>query len=49
MLIRFMRAVVVCAMIIVLAGCIFSRGPIFDVGKGVNRFSDGSIRGEGRR
>jgi hypothetical protein len=34
MLIRSMRAVVVCALMLVLAGCIFSRGPIFDIGKG---------------
>jgi hypothetical protein len=31
---RLTRAVVLCAMVLALTGCIFSRGPIFDISKG---------------
>jgi hypothetical protein len=42
---KFMRAVLLCTMLLALAGCIFSRGPIFDISKGATDLPTGRFEG----
>lgn len=46
---RFMRAVLLCTMMLALAGCIFSRTPLFDITKGATDLPAGRFEGNSER
>jgi len=46
MLTKFMRAVLLCTLLVALSGCVFSRGPLFDIAKGVTDLPVGRFEGK---
>lgn len=43
---KFMRAVLVCTMLLALPGCIFSNGPLFDITRGATDIPTGRFEGK---